>query len=835
MLGREETRAAMPLRGVSLIVVATMMLASCGGGSAPGTSPTPQPNTVPTPVPAPVPVPAPQPAPVPIPTPPPVITTAPPPVNPPATTPPATPPPATTPTPPGNLPIPPAPAVGTNYNSAEYQASNGVLNAKALTAYTNGATGRGVMIGIIDSGIDLNSPEFNAPNFGTRISELSRDVVSGRSLQDENGHGTYVAAVAAAAKNDSGVHGVAFNSALLIARTDNACPSPTTGCSHDDNDIAAGVELATSAGVRVMNISLGGSPPNLRLTRAVNAATAAGIVVVFSAGNEFDSDNIVERAAAVNPDSFPRTLMQATAAANGLILAVGAIDPDTNVITDFSNRAGDQSQFYIAAPGIDILTRGLNGNLVSVSGTSFASPHVAGALALLLEAFPNLTGKQAVDLLLRSARDAGAPGTDSVYGRGILDINRAFQPQGGLAVASTTGQSGTAVSLEAPLLKVGSAFGGGDTLRAALGGVIVQDIYDRAFTVNFGAQVQAVTTNINLAAKLRSRYDSVRSSVSAAGRTQLSFNADGARRYIYEEGKPAAARLTPETSDVRVLGQMQLSNTLALGFAQGYGVDMLAQAPISANNALFLATPDTLVRRPGAAASMRWQSGRTTWRIAAGSAKALGYDPQRRQEAEIFSAVIAADRQFGPLAFTTALTFEQEQGSVLGSVSQNGLGLGRGSRSVRPSLGLSFDAGDGWHVSGAAEMGSSRVDGAGNALVQSVRGLITSQWHVAVQKNNLFGRGLFALHVNQPLRVEGGSALLDVPTAFSYAAMRASNSLRSLSLAPDARELDVELGYRLGTGGLGDVQLNLFHRLNPGHQSRGADDSGAALQWQLRF
>jgi subtilisin family serine protease len=703
------------------------------------------------------------------------------------------------------------------------------VSSRAITAYTNGASGRGVLIGIIDSGIDLNSPEFNAPNFGSRISSLSRDVISGRSLQDENGHGTFVAAVAAAAKNDSGVQGVAFNSALLIARTDSSCPSPSMGCNHNDNDIAAGVELATSAGARVINISLGGSPPNLRLTRAINAATAADIAVVFSAGNEFDSSNAAERAAAVNPDSFPRTLLQATAAANGLILAVGAIDPATDLITGFSNRAGDQSQFYIAAPGTGITTRGLNGNFVSVNGTSFAAPHVAGALALLIEAFPNLTGKQAVDLLLRSARDAGAPGTDTIYGRGILDIARAFRPQGSLTVASATGQSGTAVSLDAPLLKIGSAFGGGSGLRAALGSVIVQDSYDRAFTVDFGAQVEAATTNVNLAAKLRNRFDNALASVSTDGRTQLSFNADGARRYIYEDGKPAASRLAPATSDVRVLGQMQISENISLGFAQGYGVDVLAAAPASARDALFLATPQALQRNAGAAASMRWQSGGTNWRVAAGSAKANGDD------AQIFSAIIAADRYFGPLALTTALTIEQEQGSVLGSVSQNGLGLGRGSRSLRPSLGLVYDAGNGLQVSAAAEMGRSQIDGTGNALVQSVRGLTTSQWHVALQKSNVFGADILALQVNQPLRVESGTALLALPTSFSYTTLRASNSLRSLSLESDARELDVELGYRLNTGGLGDVQLNLFHRLNPGHQSTVRDDSGAALQWQWRF
>lgn len=710
------------------------------------------------------------------------------------------------------------------------------MNSKAITAYNNGATGRGVMIGIIDSGIDLKSPEFSSPNFGSRISPASRDVIASRNnLQDDNGHGTYVAAVAAGAKNDSGVHGVAFNSALLIARTDNSCPSPNAGCNHSDNDIAAGVELATSSGARVINISLGGSPPNLRLTRAINSATAAGIIIVFSAGNDFDSSNAAARAAAVNPDNFPRTLMQDTSSANGLIVAVGAIDPATDQITGFSNRAGDQAQYYIAAPGVNINTRGLNGNLVSVGGTSFAAPHVSGALALLLEAFPNLTGKQAVDLLLKSARDAGTSGTDSVYGRGILDIGRAFQPQGSLAVASSTGQSGTAVSVDTPLLKVGSAFGTSDALRGALGNVIVQDSYERAFTVDFGAQVQAVTANVNLAAKLRGRQDTQISSISAAGRTQLSFNTTSARRYIYEEGKPAASRLAPATSDVRALGQIQIGETLSFGFAQGYGVDVLAAAPANADAALFLANTDALNRKAGAGASMVWQNGATTWRFAAGTARAAGFDTRRQRDALILSTIVAAERRFGALGLTTAITLENERDSVLGSVSQTGLGLGRGSRSLRPSLGLIYDVGSRWQILAGAEIGHSFIDGAGNALVQRVSGLITSQWHVGVQKSGLMGRDVLALRINQPMRVEGGSAVLAVPTSFSYASMRASNSVRSVSLVPDARELDVELGYRLTSLNFGEVQMNLFHRLNPGHQSRGDDDSGAALQWQWHF
>ncbi len=782
----------LPTLKATVSAVALAALASCGG-SGPGASPSPVPvpTTTPTPTPVPTPVPVTTPTPTPTPIPPSAINPTPGP-TPPAPTPPA---PAPTPTP---APTPlPAPPPGTNFNTAEYRQSNGVVSASAITAYNAGASGNGITIGIVDSGIDLNSPEFSGGQTGNRIHAASRDVVSGRTLQDENGHGTFVAAVAAAQKNDLGVHGIAFNSRLLIARTDSGCPSPTTGCNHNDDDIAAGVDLAIANGARIINISLGGSPANTRLTRSIFNATAQGIIIVFSAGNEFDSDDAAVRAAAVNPDSFPRTLMQATGSARGLIIAAGAINPDTNLITSFSNRAGDQAEFFIAAPGQGIITRGLNGNLVTVNGTSFAAPHVAGAFALLLEAFPNLTGPQAVDLLLRSARDAGTPGVDSIYGRGILDIGRAFTPQGGASVATVTGQTGTAVAL-----------GGG---------------------------VQAVTTRLNLAQKLRASSDTLISSVRRSGRTELSFNAEGARRYIYEEGKPAASRLQPATQDARALGHMQLNDDLALGFAQGYGVDILASAPGAKNTALYLATPDGLNRTPGAGAMLAWQQGPWLMRFATGSARARSFDGQNRADVQLMSAIIGADRTFGGLQLNAAITLENERGAVLGATAQDGLGLGRGSQSLRSALGLGYDFGRGWRLLGAAEIGRTRLDGRGNALVDSVGGLLTTEWHVALEKSGLLGRDSLGLRLSQPLRVDGGTATLAVPTSFSYASLTAQNSLRSVSLVPDARELDVELAYRWNTGSVGDVQLNLFGRMNPGHQRRVKEDIGAALQWQWRF
>src|SRR5690606_17689521 len=100
---------------------------------------------------------------------------------------------------------------------------------------------------------------------------------------------------------------------------------------------------------------------------------------------------------------------------------------------------------------------------------SYAAPQVSGAAALLSQAFPNLTGRQIADILLRSALDAGAAGTDAVYGRGILDIARAFQPIGTTSLAGGT----TAMPL-------GDGTGTGSRAGAARAAIGL-DEYDRAF------------------------------------------------------------------------------------------------------------------------------------------------------------------------------------------------------------------------------------------------------------------------------------------------------------------------------------------------------------------
>jgi len=135
----------------------------------------------------------------------------------------------------------------------EFNRSDGPSFHNAITAYQAGATGQGITVGVIDSGIDPSSHEFTG-----RIHPQSGDVTgAGRPLGDDDGHGTEVTRVIAAAKDDRDTHGIAFNATILALRADQAgsCTTPGPGedeasCSFFNSSNAAGVNHAVDSGAR---------------------------------------------------------------------------------------------------------------------------------------------------------------------------------------------------------------------------------------------------------------------------------------------------------------------------------------------------------------------------------------------------------------------------------------------------------------------------------------------------------------------------------------------------------------------------------------------------------
>lgn len=257
--------------------------------------------------------------------------------------------------------------------------------------YQPPATGNGVNVYVIDSGIDTTNSEF-AGRIGNGA------YAYGGSVQDCNGHGTHVSGTIG-----STLYGVAPGVTLHPVKTLDCDGSGSTAATLNGIQWVANNAPAGS----VVNMSLGGAYSST-VNSAVAGLVSRGLSVAAASGN--DSENACND----SPGSEPTVLT---------VSATNRFDQDA----DFSNYG---SCVDIAAPGEDILSTQLNGGSTIMSGTSMASPHVAGALALMRQLNPGATGAQVQDALL-------AQGTANVisypYGQGgspnlLLFVDRGATP-----------------------------------------------------------------------------------------------------------------------------------------------------------------------------------------------------------------------------------------------------------------------------------------------------------------------------------------------------------------------------------------------------------------------
>ncbi len=254
-----------------------------------------------------------------------------------------------------------------------------------------------VLVAVVDTGAD-----FDHPDLAGKLVPGWDFVNNDADPSDDNGHGTHVAGIiAAATDNGVGIAGVGFNTRVLVVKVLNERGSGFY------STIAQGIVYAVDEGARVINLSLRGTLPSNVLADAVNYAVRRGVLVVAAAGNDGQS-------APVYPAAYPD------------VLAVAA--------TDWNDERWSLSNFgdYVdlAAPGVAILSTDWTGGVgpyAMRSGTSMAAPHVAGVAALMLAVNPALTAEAVTELLTSTARDLGAPGWDPYYGYGRVDAARAVQ------------------------------------------------------------------------------------------------------------------------------------------------------------------------------------------------------------------------------------------------------------------------------------------------------------------------------------------------------------------------------------------------------------------------
>jgi hypothetical protein len=280
----------------------------------------------------------------------------------------------------------------------------------APMAWGQGITGKGIKVGILDTGIDSDHPDF-----AQRIAEVKD--FTGERPNDNHGHGTHVAGIlgGSGAASNGKYKGVAPECLLYIAKVLLGDGSGNT------SDVIAGIDWMMQQGVQVINLSLGNegaSDGTDALSIMCDGAVDHGLVVCVAAGNSGPGDSTI---------GIPACAKN--------VITIGATSKSDQAAS-FSSRgptSDNRVKPDICFPGVSIISCRASGtsmgspvdsHYTSASGTSMATPHASGTCALLLQARPDLSPQQIKDLLMTTAKNLNlAPNTQ---GSGRSDVAAAF-------------------------------------------------------------------------------------------------------------------------------------------------------------------------------------------------------------------------------------------------------------------------------------------------------------------------------------------------------------------------------------------------------------------------
>ncbi len=283
-------------------------------------------------------------------------------------------------------------------------------------AWTRTTGNPGVVVAVLDTGIDASHSEFAGRLVAgyNALTGVAGGPADFAPTADDNGHGTHVSGtIAAAANNGAMIAGIAPNVSIMPIKVLNVDGE------GDFGGLASGMNWAVAHGARIITMSLGGTlaPGTVAfLQNTFNAAHAAGVVVIAASGND---------GAAI--DEYPCNFIH--------VICVGSTTNDGSAVSAFSTRT---AALALVAPGEQIAST-LPGNGYGYgSGTSMATPHVTGAVALLRSLDPQITPDGVLGLLAQSARPLASGGRNAESGYGLLQVGAALDLAAGAPTPTPT-------------------------------------------------------------------------------------------------------------------------------------------------------------------------------------------------------------------------------------------------------------------------------------------------------------------------------------------------------------------------------------------------------------
>jgi len=759
-------------------------------------------------------------------------------------------------------------------NNYEYSRQWGLATINASAAYARGATGSGITIGITDSGLDSTHDEISFTRLSPE-SNLSYSNYTPNTRQQR--HGTMVSSVAAGSlseNDDSPMHGVAFNSNILftaiqLAEPDENYDPVDLGDSSGnnapdftgiDNFFSELFEIYNVADVDIVNNSYGYSgnindynetqirnafPKTIEEMAQADTPDSEKTIYVWAAGNAGSyADQGVDYS---SPELLPGMSVYVSEIQSHSI-AVVAID-ESGEISDFSNRCGIAADFCIAAPGGSITVaypvteadQGIyedddydcettNNCFAVANGTSFASPFVAGGLAVIADFFSGQLGAtEIVQRMLSTANKTGVYADAEIYGQGLLDLDAATSPVGQLSATL----SGTLDSVRIPWLDNSlniSNIAIGDALRSNSQNVslILFDELDAPFRVSLGSFINNEAMSAGRFSSLTSNLKTVnRFSTNETGSLKMQFKTRkfsnlGTFNYAYEEAlmdQYSAFSYVSNDQGIYISSGMNFDSELGIKTNKKLNYSLKA----------LLDNPWSSFTEKGLSFGKSFQFNQGSIGIMTSFGKNSSMDPFDSESSNNQGMIVDFSNKSKNLGLQIGKL--NEKGSFNGIASSGMFNTNKSSITNFAGINFAHENSLGYWV-GSFYHGSNpgkQLNGIMNKISKSNSNAFTLGYQPKFKNS---ARKL-VFSVSQPLKVTKGQLELQLP-AFRTPNKNVLMSSHSLNMAPESKEIHSKITYEQNLE-VGFISGVIGYRSNPFHSNRFKDYWYANLSFTKTF